>query len=209
VAAATAATSPAAPAGITGSGAVRASSTVKNTRTASARPANRRSHPRTVDAARPATPAILRCPSPAAAASSAAPITAAESARRSRHHAGNSTCVAPHWRHRDLRGTSTASGPFRHLHPPQPRVPPPAQHPAARRARQFPARQQPLDLIPVTVYREHDASARHPAALPGASPKDHGEGRTTTDPLTVQPGRPARNPATATPPLPSAKCRRR
>ncbi len=91
-----AATGPAAPAGITGSGLVRASSTVKNTRTSSARPANRRSHPRTVDAGRPARPAILRCPSPPAAASSAAPITAAASARRSRHHAGSSTCVAPH-----------------------------------------------------------------------------------------------------------------
>ena len=99
----------AAPAGITGSGATRASSPVKNTRTSSARPANRRSHPRTVGAGRPSRPAIRRCPSPAAAATSAAPITSAASARRSRHHAGSSTCVAPHPRHRDLRGTSTTS----------------------------------------------------------------------------------------------------
>jgi len=111
IAATAAATSPAAPAGITGSGPVRASSTVKNTRTSSARPANRRSHPRTVAAARPSCPAILRCPSPPAADSSAAPITAAASARRSRHHAGSSTCVPLHWRHRDLRGTTSASGP--------------------------------------------------------------------------------------------------
>ena len=101
---------PAAAAGITGSGLVRASSTVKNARTSSARAANRRSHPRTVDAGRPSTAAIVRCPAPAAAASSAAPITAPASARRDRHHAGSSTCVAPHWRHRDRRGTSPASG---------------------------------------------------------------------------------------------------
>ena len=72
---------PAAAAGITGSGLVRASSTVKNARTSSARAANRRSHPRTVDAGRPSTAAIVRCPAPAAAASSAAPITAPASAR--------------------------------------------------------------------------------------------------------------------------------
>jgi hypothetical protein len=57
---AAAATRPAVPAGITGSGPVRASSTVKNARTRSARPANRRSHPRTVDGGRPSSPAILR-----------------------------------------------------------------------------------------------------------------------------------------------------
>ena len=79
-----AATGPAAAAGITGSGLVRASSTVKNARTSSARAANRRSHPRTVDAGRPSTAAIVRCPAPAAAASSAAPITAPASARRDR-----------------------------------------------------------------------------------------------------------------------------
>jgi len=112
-AATAAATGLASPADITGSGLVRASSTVKNTRTSSARPANRRSHPRTVDAARPARPAILRCPSPPAAASSAAPITAAASARRDRHHAGSSTCVPPHPRHRDLRGRTRTSGPSR------------------------------------------------------------------------------------------------
>ena len=88
-----AATGSAARAGITGSGLVRASSTVKNARTASARAANRRSHPRTVEAGRPSPAAIVRCPAPAAAASSAAPITAPASARRDRHHAGSSTCV--------------------------------------------------------------------------------------------------------------------
>lgn len=58
------------------------------------------------------------------------------------------------------------------------RVPPRPQHPAARRARQLPARQLPLDHTPVTVYREHDASKRQPAAFPGYFAKrSHGEGR--------------------------------
>jgi hypothetical protein len=38
---------------------------VKNARTSSARAANRRSHPRTVEAGRPSPAAIFRCPSPA------------------------------------------------------------------------------------------------------------------------------------------------
>ena len=59
-----AATGPAAPAGITGSGLVRASSTVKNARTSSARAANRRSHPRTVDAGRPSTAGDRAVPGP-------------------------------------------------------------------------------------------------------------------------------------------------
>ena len=82
-----AATGPAAPAGITGSGLVLASSTVKNTRTCSARPANRRSHPRTVDGGRPSICAVFRNPAPAAATSSAAPITAPASARRDKSSA--------------------------------------------------------------------------------------------------------------------------
>src|SRR5436309_2791661 len=47
------------------------------------------------------------------------------------------------------------------------RVSPAPEDPAARRARQFPAPQLPLDYIPVTVYREQDASKRQPAAFPG------------------------------------------
>ena len=42
--------------------------------------------------------------------------------------------------------------PDRARHP----VPPAPEHPAARRARQLPVSQLPLDYIPVTVYREHD-----------------------------------------------------
>src|SRR4029077_19070124 len=62
---------------------------------------------------------------------------------------------------------------------------PPAQHPAARRAPQLPAPQLPLDHIPVTVYREHDASERQPSGPPRGLAKDHREGRAQSDPLTV------------------------
>ena len=75
------------------------------------RVASARSQPRTVEAGRPSRPAITRCPAPAALASNPRPITSPASARRARHHAGNSTCVTPHPRHRDLRGTSSTSGP--------------------------------------------------------------------------------------------------
>ena len=69
--------------------------------------------------------------------------------------------------------------------PPPPRVPPPAQHPAARRAPQLPARQLPFDYIPVTVYREHDASKRQPAALPGLRQKITGRAAPVTNVITV------------------------
>ena len=62
--------------------------------------------------------------------------------------------------------------------PPRPRVPPPAQHPAARRAAQLPRQQLPFDYTPVTVYREHDASKRPPAALPSRCQTKEQEGRT-------------------------------
>ena len=66
------------------------------------------------------------------------------------------------------------------------RVPPAAEHPAAQRARQLPAPQLPLDYIPVTVYREHDASKRHPAAFPGYLAKDHtGRAAPVSDVITV------------------------
>jgi len=58
------------------------------------------------------------------------------------------------------------------------RVPPAPEHPAVRRARQLRVRQPPLDYIPVTIYREHDASERQPAAFPGYfARRSHGEGR--------------------------------
>jgi hypothetical protein len=66
------------------------------------------------------------------------------------------------------------------------RVPPAPEHPAARRARQLPAPQLPLDYIPVTVYREHDASKRQPAAFPGYLAKDHtGRAAPVSDVITV------------------------
>jgi transcriptional regulator with XRE-family HTH domain len=154
------------PAGITGSGLVRASSTVKNTRTCSARPANRRSHPRTVDAGRPSPAATFRNPAPAAAASSAAPVTAPASARRDKSYTGSSTCVPPHPRHRAPPRHQQLIRPGQQPHPPRPRTPPPAQHPAAQRALQLSLCQLPFDYTPVTVYREHDASKRQLSGPP-------------------------------------------
>jgi hypothetical protein len=188
-----AATSPGAPAGITGSGAIRASSTVKNTRTGSARPANRRSHPRTVAAGRPSSPAIFRCPAPAAAASSAVPITSPPSARRDRHHAGSSTCVTPHTRHRDLRGTSTTSAPARTRtrrgrefpHPPS--TPPhPGQHsspPASCRSTTSPS-PFTVSTTPPRVTRGPPVSATRrrtggPHPYPTCSPSRPAPKRTT------------------------------
>ena len=69
--------------------------------------------------------------------------------------------------------------------PSRPRVPPPAQHPAARRAAQLPRQQLPFDYTPVTVYREHDASKRPPAALPSRCQTKEQEGRTVSNVLTV------------------------
>jgi hypothetical protein len=82
-------------------------------------------------------------------------------------------------------GTATCAGPAPHPAPAPPAPAaaarsPPAQHPAARRAPQLPARQLPLDHIPVTVYREHDASKRQPSGSPRASPKI--TGRAAPDP---------------------------
>ena len=62
--------------------------------------------------------------------------------------------------------------PVQHPHPPLRRVPPPAQHALARRARQLPAAQLPFDCTPVTVYREHDTSGVNPAALPAPVPNE-------------------------------------
>ena len=60
--------------------------------------------------------------------------------------------------------------------------------PAAQRARQLPAAQLTLDYIPVTVYREHDASKRQPAAFPGYLAKDHtGRAAPIPDVITVPP----------------------
>ena len=63
---------------------------------------------------------------------------------------------------------------------------PAPEHPAARRARQFPVPQLPPDCIPVTVYREHDASKRQPPAFPGHLAQDHtGRAAPISDVITV------------------------
>ena len=80
--------------GSTGSGVRSRHHPVNTARTASTRPAKRRSQPRTVSAGRPSNAAINRCPAPVAFAVKPAPITAAVSARRTSNTTGNSTCVA-------------------------------------------------------------------------------------------------------------------
>ena len=99
--------------GNTGSGANARHHRVNTTRTASTRPANRRNQPRTVPGGRPSSTAIRRCPTPAVFDASAAPITAAVSARRASISTGSSTCVARQPKHRDHRGVSDTapSGP--------------------------------------------------------------------------------------------------
>ena len=175
-AATAAATGPAAAAGITGSGLVRASA-VKNARTCSARPANRRSQPRTVEAGRP-SPRDRAVPGPGRRGLQRRPDHLARigppgQAPRRQQHMRRPALPAP----RPARDQPRIR-PVQEPHPPPPGMPPPAQHPAARRAGQLPARQLPLDQCPVTVYREHDASERQPSGPPRVlRQKDNGEGR--------------------------------
>ena len=84
--------------GGTGSTATWHNSRVNHARTASRRPPNRRSHPRTVPNGRSTDAAIGRTPNPLAFAAIAAPTTAAASARRSSTPTGSSTCVTRHAR---------------------------------------------------------------------------------------------------------------
>ena len=77
-----------------------------------ARPAARRSQPRTVSAGTFSSAATRRYPCPRAAPASADPITGASSIRRSSNRAGSSTCVTRHTVHLDRRGrTSLPSRP--------------------------------------------------------------------------------------------------
>jgi hypothetical protein len=99
-------------AGTTGSGPVSTSSTVNTTRTASDRPAKRRSQPRTVSTGRRSRAAITANGVPAALAANAAPITSARSARRHSATTGNNTCEMPHPEHIARRGrTATSAAP--------------------------------------------------------------------------------------------------
>ena len=90
--------------GGTGSTATAHNRRTNQPRTASARPPNRASHPRTVPNGRSINAAIGRAPNPAAFAVIAAPTTPTESARRSSTPTGSSTCVTRHPRHHARRG---------------------------------------------------------------------------------------------------------
>lgn len=98
-------------AGGIGSGPVSTSSTVKYTRTCSARCPNRRSQPRTVSTGRPRAAAIVLAPAPAAFATSADPITSAKSTRLTSTNTGRSTCEPPQPAQRARRGR-TLTTPF-------------------------------------------------------------------------------------------------
>src|ERR1700751_402509 len=105
-------------------------------------------------------------------------------------------------------GTVTGGGPQPHRalpppapaaagHDPHPAPPPPPHPPAAPRAVQLPSCQLPLDHAPITIYREHDASARHSAASPrGLRQRQRGEAAPHPTPLTVPALPPHGNPDT-------------
>ena len=84
-------------------------SAVNAARTDSARPANRRNHPRTVAAGRPTNAAIRRCPTPAAFATRPAPITSRHRHAASNAITGSSTWVRPQPVHAARRGRTRTS----------------------------------------------------------------------------------------------------
>jgi hypothetical protein len=89
-----------------GSGSRSRARTVNAARIGSASAVKRRNHPRTVDAATAKPVAIRRWPKPAARPASAAPITAAPSARRSKLTNESNTWVRPQPTHIPRRGRS-------------------------------------------------------------------------------------------------------
>ena len=156
---ATTASATADPAGASGTGSAltAAATRAKASRTCPARPANRRSQPRTVSAGTPSNRAIRRCPTPRAAAASADPITPASSGRRA--------STPPAAAHASPRTPGTATGaaappcraaPARRS--PACGMPPRRQPPLAARARQTAFFQHPLDAPGVLAYREHRCS---------------------------------------------------
>ena len=168
-------------AGSSGSGSSAHSTPVNADRRASARDANRRSQPRTVEAGRPACSATRRCPSPAAAPASAAPITAAVSARRASTLTGSNTCVHPHPAHLARRGRSQhrpapASRTSRRRACPHPRSRPP--HPGHPSRPDDSNSSTPAASLPTVSTAPPCASA----ALPAARPKDDREGRSPLQP---------------------------
>jgi hypothetical protein len=95
-------------AGGTGSTPTATCNTVNHTRSACARAANVRNHPRTVSTGRLNDAAVLRAPTPAAFALSAAPITSARSALRSNANRKKHSDLR-HDEHRVRRGRTTTS----------------------------------------------------------------------------------------------------
>src|SRR5262249_11160553 len=155
--------------------------------TASTRPANRRSHPRTVCSGRPNPAAIRRYPTPSDLAVNAAPITTTVSARRSSNPTGSSTCVAPQPTHRARRGRTRTTPPesrtARTRACPQP-ASPPAEHPG-QTIRPSTSRCSTTAGSPPTVT--NDASVRHRTALPWNPARDDGRAVAHHNVLTVPP----------------------
>ena len=167
-------------AGGTGSTPAPTSNAVNTTRTASARPAKRRSQPRTVSTGRPTAAATVRAPAPAAFAASAAPITVTTSARRSRANTGRRTCDCPHERQRDRRGrtaapprsTRTRAQPHGPSEPPQPGH---ASSPLTSRSSTRAASAPTVSTAPPRATRpSRDASAKRDTGRAFACPHRHG-----------------------------------
>src|SRR5439155_19459569 len=98
--------------------------------------------------------------------------------------------------------------------PPPPLRPaaPPGQHAPARRAGQLPVSQLPFDHVPVSVYREHDASARQPSGPPVSgcqTKRRNGRAAPITDVITVPSHTKKDNPKAALKPRPRRQRRDR
>ena len=171
-------TDPAGP-GNTGSGATAHNSRVNQPRTASTRPPNRRSHPRTVPNGRSTNAATGLAPNPVAFAAIAAPTTPTASARRSSTPTGSSTCVTRHRRHTARRGHN-------HTPPHSVRItraracPHPLSTPPQLGHANSPASNRRSTTPTSTPTVNTGASAHHHAALPSLAK------RNTGGPLPVQ-----------------------
>ena len=168
--------------------------------------ANRRSQPRTVAAGRPSRRRDRPVPQPGRLAASAAPITAATSARRSSAHTGSSTCVTPHPAHRDRRGRSRQ--PTRRS-PRSTRVrarPHPASTPRTARAPQppRPSRRSTTRASPPTVTTAPPSTR---TALPALGQETDGRAAAYLNLITVAPHTKKGNPA-GLPSRPSSPQRR-
>jgi hypothetical protein len=172
--------------GITGSGSSTRTQTVNTARTASTRPANRRSQPRTVSAGRPTTQAIRRYPNLAALAASAVPITTAASARRSNPTTGNNTCVTPQPVHRDRRGR-IHNGPSRPRSTRGRACPHPAneaEHPGHASRPNANRRSTPTSSTPTVITAPPSATTRPSRGTPA---RDNGRAVAYLNLITVPP----------------------